>query len=110
MALAQELYGVPASRLDSFVAQRLQPSRAWKEEVLAAVHTVEQFLRQEHFQGEQGLDQEARVLKVVKVSLGPSVLWPGQGKPSTRATYMQIQGPTASLFLAHTADTSGHPS
>ncbi|XP_058439161.1 2'-5'-oligoadenylate synthase-like protein isoform X2 [Marmota monax] len=67
MALAQELYGVPASRLDSFVAQWLQPSRGWKEEVLEAVHTVEQFLRQEAFQGERALDPEARVLKVVKV-------------------------------------------
>uniref|UniRef100_A0A8C9NYY1 2'-5' oligoadenylate synthase n=1 Tax=Spermophilus dauricus TaxID=99837 RepID=A0A8C9NYY1_SPEDA len=67
MALAQELYGVPASRLDSFVAQWLQPSREWKEEVLEAVHTVERFLRQEAFQEEFGLDPEARVLKVVKV-------------------------------------------
>ncbi|KAM6166750.1 2'-5'-oligoadenylate synthase-like protein isoform 1-T1 [Erethizon dorsatum] len=67
MALAHELYGTPASRLDSFVAQWLQPSRKWKEEVLQVVRTVEQFLRQEFFYWEQGLDQEVRVLKVVKV-------------------------------------------
>ncbi|XP_047418892.1 2'-5'-oligoadenylate synthase-like protein [Sciurus carolinensis] len=67
MALSQELYGVPASRLDSFVAQWLQPNRGWKEEVLEAVRTVEQFLRREHLQGQRGLDQEVRVLKVVKV-------------------------------------------
>ncbi|XP_004843698.1 2'-5'-oligoadenylate synthase-like protein 1 isoform X1 [Heterocephalus glaber] len=67
MALAHDLYGTPASRLDSFVAQWLQPSRKWKEEVLEVVRTVEQFLRQEFFYWERGLDQEVRVLKVVKV-------------------------------------------
>ncbi|KAI2568363.1 2'-5'-oligoadenylate synthetase like [Homo sapiens] len=67
MALMQELYSTPASRLDSFVAQWLQPHREWKEEVLDAVRTVEEFLRQEHFQGKRGLDQDVRVLKVVKV-------------------------------------------
>ncbi|XP_036908174.1 2'-5'-oligoadenylate synthase-like protein [Sturnira hondurensis] len=67
MALSPELYGTPASRLDSFVAQWLQPNREWKEEVLDAVRTVEQFLRAETFQGEDGLDQEVQVLKVVKV-------------------------------------------
>ncbi|XP_013375937.1 PREDICTED: 2'-5'-oligoadenylate synthase-like protein isoform X2 [Chinchilla lanigera] len=67
MAVAQELYGTPASRLDSFVSQWLQPTRKWKEEVLEVVRTVEQFLRQEFFHWEQGLDQEVRVLKVVKV-------------------------------------------
>ncbi|XP_039724273.1 2'-5'-oligoadenylate synthase-like protein isoform X2 [Pteropus medius] len=67
MALTSELYGTTASRLDSFVAQWLQPSREWKDEVLEAVRTVEQFLREEPFQREHGLDQEVRVLKVVKV-------------------------------------------
>ncbi|XP_017365759.1 2'-5'-oligoadenylate synthase-like protein isoform X2 [Cebus imitator] len=67
MALTQELYATPASRLDSFVAQWLQPHREWKEKVLDAVRTVEQFLRQEHFQGEHGLDRDVRVLKVIKV-------------------------------------------
>uniref|UniRef100_A0A8C2MUW5 2'-5' oligoadenylate synthase n=1 Tax=Cricetulus griseus TaxID=10029 RepID=A0A8C2MUW5_CRIGR len=61
MALAQELYSFPASKLDFFVAQWLQPTREWKEEVLETVRTVEQFLRQENFHG------ELRVLKVVKV-------------------------------------------
>uniref|UniRef100_A0A8C8WX48 2'-5'-oligoadenylate synthetase like n=1 Tax=Panthera leo TaxID=9689 RepID=A0A8C8WX48_PANLE len=67
MALTPELYDTPASRLDSFVTQWLQPSRDWKEEVLEAVRMVQKFLREEHFEGEHGLDQEARVLKVVKV-------------------------------------------
>nr|KAF6282570.1 2'-5'-oligoadenylate synthetase like [Myotis myotis] len=69
MALSaeMELYGTPASRLDSFVAQCLQPSREWKEEVLEAVKTVEQSLREEPLEGECGLDQEVRVLKLVKV-------------------------------------------
>ncbi|KAL2767670.1 2'-5'-oligoadenylate synthase-like protein isoform c [Daubentonia madagascariensis] len=71
MAVMPELFETPASRLNSFVSQWLQPCRAWKEEVQEVVRTVEQFLRQEHFQGERGLDQEVRVLKVVKVgSLG----------------------------------------
>nr|XP_002763695.2 2'-5'-oligoadenylate synthase-like protein isoform X1 [Callithrix jacchus]XP_035113738.2 2'-5'-oligoadenylate synthase-like protein isoform X1 [Callithrix jacchus] len=67
MALTQELYATPASRLDSFVAQWLQPHREWKEEVLDAVRTVEQFLRQENFQGEHELDRDVQVLKVIKV-------------------------------------------
>ncbi|XP_012997588.1 2'-5'-oligoadenylate synthase-like protein isoform X1 [Cavia porcellus] len=67
MALTHELYGIPVSKLDSFVAQWLQPSRQWKEEVLEVVRTVEQFLREEFVHWEQGLDQEVRVLKVVKV-------------------------------------------
>ncbi|GAB1290045.1 2'-5'-oligoadenylate synthase-like protein 1 [Apodemus speciosus] len=64
---AQELYGFPASKLDSFVARWLQPTREWKEEVLETVQTVEQFLRQENFRGERGLVRDARVLKVLKV-------------------------------------------
>ncbi|XP_069353101.1 2'-5'-oligoadenylate synthase-like protein isoform X2 [Eulemur rufifrons] len=67
MAGMQELFDTPASSLNSFVNQWLQPCRDWKEEVQEVVRTVEQFLRQEHFQGEHGLDQEVRVLKVVKV-------------------------------------------
>ncbi|XP_007936423.1 2'-5'-oligoadenylate synthase-like protein [Orycteropus afer afer] len=67
MALAQELYGTPASKLDSFVAQWLLPSREWKEKVIKVVRTLEQFLRQEPFPGEHPLDQEVQVLKVVKV-------------------------------------------
>lgn len=73
MAQTSELYGTAASRLDSFVAQWLQPSREWKDEVLEAVRTVEQFLREEPFQREHGLDQEVRVLKVVKVRLIPFI-------------------------------------
>ncbi|XP_021559202.1 2'-5'-oligoadenylate synthase-like protein isoform X2 [Neomonachus schauinslandi] len=67
MALTMELYGTPASRLDSFVAQWLQPHREQKEEVLEAVWTVQKFLREEHFEGDCGLDQKVRVLKVLKV-------------------------------------------
>uniref|UniRef100_A0A8C0P566 2'-5' oligoadenylate synthase n=2 Tax=Canis lupus TaxID=9612 RepID=A0A8C0P566_CANLF len=67
MAQAMELYDTPASKLDSFVAQWLQPHRSWKEEILEAVKTVQQFLREEHFEGDYGPDQEVRVLKVVKV-------------------------------------------
>lgn len=79
MAVAQELYGFPASKLDSFVAQWLQPTREWKEEVLDAVQTVERFLREENFRGERGLARDVRVLKVLKVRLDLSQ--PGRGKP-----------------------------
>uniref|UniRef100_A0A452THY2 2'-5'-oligoadenylate synthase-like protein n=1 Tax=Ursus maritimus TaxID=29073 RepID=A0A452THY2_URSMA len=67
MALTMELYATPASRLDSFVAQWLQPCREQKEEVLEAVWTVQQFLREECFEGDCGLDQEVRALRVLKV-------------------------------------------
>ncbi|XP_004396706.1 PREDICTED: 2'-5'-oligoadenylate synthase-like protein [Odobenus rosmarus divergens] len=62
-----ELYDTPASRLDSFVAEWLQPHREQKEEVLEAVWTVQKFLREENFEGDYGLDQKVQVLKVLKV-------------------------------------------
>ncbi|XP_044097031.1 2'-5'-oligoadenylate synthase-like protein isoform X2 [Neovison vison] len=67
MALTRELYATPASRLDSFVAQWLQPYQEQKVEVLEAVQTVQQFLREEYFEGDCGLDEKVRVLKVLKV-------------------------------------------
>lgn len=79
MALTMELYATPASRLDSFVAQWLQPHRKQKEEVLEAVWTVQQFLREECFEGDCGLDQEVRAVKVLKVRLVPSIHRAGLG-------------------------------
>ncbi|XP_055987017.1 2'-5'-oligoadenylate synthase-like protein [Sorex fumeus] len=71
MELAPELYETPASSLDTFVARWVQPTQEWKEGVLEAGGTVEKFLREERFQWEHGLDQEVRMLKVLKVgSLG----------------------------------------
>ncbi|XP_067556648.1 2'-5'-oligoadenylate synthase-like protein [Pseudorca crassidens] len=67
MAVLPELFVTPASRLNSFVTDCLHPSQKWKKEVLETVQTVEQFLREQSFQGEHGLDQELGVLKVVKV-------------------------------------------
>ncbi|KAM6155745.1 2'-5'-oligoadenylate synthase-like protein [Rhynchocyon petersi] len=66
MALAQELYGTPASRLDSFVVQQLQPSREWKDSVAEIVRAVDLSLRREHFQIDNRLDQKVQVLKVIK--------------------------------------------
>ncbi|KAM5237570.1 2'-5'-oligoadenylate synthase-like protein [Ctenodactylus gundi] len=66
MAGAQALYGIPAPKLDSFVAQWLQPSRGWKDGVLEVVRTVEQLLWQESC-SKPGLGQEVRTMKVVKV-------------------------------------------
>ncbi|XP_012861856.1 2'-5'-oligoadenylate synthase-like protein [Echinops telfairi] len=66
MALAPELFDTPASRLDSFVAQYLLPSREWKAKMKKVVRTVERFLREEDFQAEHRLGQEVRVLKVVE--------------------------------------------
>lgn len=84
MAAAQELYSVPASKLDSFVARWLQPTREWKEKVLETVQTVEQFLRQENFCGERGLVRDARVLKVLKVRLVLSTASPDRARPGAR--------------------------
>ncbi|XP_059975398.1 2'-5'-oligoadenylate synthase-like protein isoform X2 [Mesoplodon densirostris] len=67
MAVPPELFVTPASGLNSFVAHCLHPSQEWKKEVLETVQTVEQFLSEQSFQGEHGLDQEFWVLKVVKV-------------------------------------------
>lgn len=80
MAVPPEPFVTPASRLNSFVAHCLHPSQKWKKEVLETVQTVEQFLREQSFQGEHGLDQESGVLKVVKVRLVPSIPRPGLGK------------------------------
>lgn len=92
MAWTPALYDTPASRLDPFVAQWLQPSREWKEDVLEAVQTVQKFLREEHFEGEHGLDQEVRVLKVVKVRLVPSSHRPGPCKRSMRVLMSEDAG------------------
>ena len=94
MAQAMELYDTPASKLDSFVAQWLQPHRSWKEEILEAVKTVQQFLREEHFEGDYGPDQEVRVLKVVKVRLVPSTDKPGWSKMQHECPHPRgCQGP-----------------
>lgn len=86
MAVAQELYGFPASKLDSFVAQWLQPTREWKEEVLETVQTVEQFLRQENFGGDHGLARNVRVLKVLKVRLDVTIPSQDRANPSARGS------------------------
>lgn len=86
MAVAQELYSFPASKLDSFVAQWLQPTREWKEEVLETVQIVEQFLRQENFRGERGLPRDVRVLKVLKVRLNLSIPSQDKAKSSARGS------------------------
>lgn len=97
MALSAELYSTPASRLDSFVAQRLQPSREWKEEVLEAVKTVEQSLREGPLEGECGLDQEVRVLKLVKVRLGFSIPSQRRAHPACGSLSLGVLGTSASL-------------
>lgn len=95
MALTPDLYGTSAPRLNSFVAQYLQPSREWKEEVLEAVRTVEQFLREETFQGEHGLNQDVRVLKVVKVRLmAPHPQARAGGNPAGSSSSLMMLGTT----------------
>lgn len=73
MAQPGELYRTPASRLDAFVTQWLQPKRRQKEEVLDTLWAVEQFLKNECFLGEQRPrpHRNARVLRVVTVRLAP---------------------------------------
>ncbi|XP_045647479.1 2'-5'-oligoadenylate synthase-like protein 2 isoform X1 [Ursus americanus] len=66
MALLGTLYDTPADRLSAFVEERLQPEGDWKEEVKDAWQRVERFFREQCFRDELVLDQEVRVLKVVK--------------------------------------------
>ncbi|XP_029778594.1 2'-5'-oligoadenylate synthase-like protein 2 isoform X2 [Suricata suricatta] len=66
MELFQSLYETPADMLSAFVEQRLQPEGDWKEEVKDAQKRIERFFRDQCFQDELVLDQEVRVLKVVK--------------------------------------------
>lgn len=102
MALTPELYEAPASRLDAFVARWVQPTQQWKEAVLGAGGVVETFLREQRFQGEQGQDQEVRMLKVVKVSLQPST--PGQhgGPGHAPVPGSQDRPPAATTPPTHT--------
>uniref|UniRef100_A0A8C8YQJ4 Ubiquitin-like domain-containing protein n=1 Tax=Prolemur simus TaxID=1328070 RepID=A0A8C8YQJ4_PROSS len=66
MAAAQDLYDTPGDRLDAFVKHSLQPQGAWKDEVKDVRQRIEQFLRDQCFYDQLILDQEVRVLKVVK--------------------------------------------
>uniref|UniRef100_A0A8C0TAY6 2'-5' oligoadenylate synthase n=2 Tax=Canis lupus familiaris TaxID=9615 RepID=A0A8C0TAY6_CANLF len=66
MALVQKLYETPAERLLAFVERSLQPEGDWKEEVKDAWQRIERFFRDQCFRDELVLDQEVRVLKVVK--------------------------------------------
>lgn len=68
MALFQTLYDTPADMLSAFLEQNLQPEGNWKEEVKDAWQRIERFFREQCFPDELVLDQEVRVLKVVKVS------------------------------------------
>lgn len=65
MAVSLELFDTPAPRLNSFVAQCQPNIKEWKEDVVKAVRSVEKFLKEQHFQGDHGLDQ--KVLKVIQV-------------------------------------------
>uniref|UniRef100_A0A8C7AN90 2'-5' oligoadenylate synthase n=1 Tax=Neovison vison TaxID=452646 RepID=A0A8C7AN90_NEOVI len=56
----------PADTLSVFVEQNLQPDPDWKEEVKDAWQRIERFFRERCFRDELVLDQEVRVLKVVK--------------------------------------------
>lgn len=66
MALFQALYDTPADKLSAFVGQKLQPEGDWKEEVKDTWQRIERFFREQCFGDELVLDQEVRVLKVVK--------------------------------------------
>nr|XP_015095194.1 2'-5'-oligoadenylate synthase-like protein isoform X1 [Vicugna pacos] len=67
MALPQELFDTPASKLTAFVHHCLHPSQEWKKEVLEVVRTVGHSLRKNCFQRKSSLDKEVRVQKVIKV-------------------------------------------
>lgn len=61
-----DLYGTFGDSLDYFLEHSLQPQRDWKEEGKDAWERIERFFREQCFRDELLLDQEVRVLKVVK--------------------------------------------
>lgn len=63
-----DLYATPGDSLDHFLEHSLQPQRDWKEEGQDAWERIERFFREQCFRDELLLDQEVRVIKVVKVS------------------------------------------
>ncbi|KAM6155744.1 2'-5'-oligoadenylate synthase-like protein 2 [Rhynchocyon petersi] len=66
MQPSQSLYDTPGDRLDAFLEHSLQPQGDWKEEMQDAFQRVSKFLRDQCFRDELILDEEVRVLKVVK--------------------------------------------
>ncbi|KAM6165689.1 2'-5'-oligoadenylate synthase-like protein 2 [Erethizon dorsatum] len=66
MDLPQDLYETPGDRLDAFLKHRLQPQGDWKEERQDAWQRVERFFRNQCFRDKLVMDQEVRVLKVLK--------------------------------------------
>ncbi|KAM4827443.1 2'-5'-oligoadenylate synthase-like protein 2 [Thomomys bottae] len=66
MEFFPDLYGTPGAMLDSFLKTDLQPHSDWKEESQDAWRRIERFFREQCFQDELVVDQEVRVLKVVK--------------------------------------------
>ncbi|XP_055462370.1 2'-5'-oligoadenylate synthase-like protein 2 [Psammomys obesus] len=61
-----DLYGTPGDMLDHFLKHSLQPQRDWKEEGQDAWERIEKFFREQCFRDELLLDQEVKVIKVVK--------------------------------------------
>ncbi|KAL1765826.1 hypothetical protein HispidOSU_023916 [Sigmodon hispidus] len=61
-----DLYGTPGDSLNHFLKNSLQPQRDWKEEGQDAWERIERFFRDQCFRDELLLDQEIKVLKVVK--------------------------------------------
>lgn len=62
------LYATPGDSLNYFLEHSLQPQRDWKEEGQDAWERIERFFRDQCFCDELLLDQEVKVIKVVKVS------------------------------------------
>lgn len=65
MELFLDLYRTPGDKLNAFL-ELLQPQEDWKEEGRDARQRIERFLQERCFQDELVLDQEVKVLKVVK--------------------------------------------
>lgn len=66
MDLTADLYATPGDRLDAFLEHSLQPQGDWKEDAQDAWQRVERFFRDLCFRDQLVLDQEVKVLKVVK--------------------------------------------
>lgn len=61
-----DLYGTFGEMLHHFLKHSLQPQRDWKEEGQDAWERIEKFFREQCFRDELLLDQEVKVIKVVK--------------------------------------------
>ncbi|XP_074062141.1 2'-5'-oligoadenylate synthase-like protein 2 isoform X1 [Macrotis lagotis] len=64
--MANDLYNTPPEELDAFVAQELQPDRAWRKELKHVFLRMKEFFQKECFKDYSIQGKEVEVIKVVK--------------------------------------------